>query len=403
MDDNTLAIEGDFKDGILTVPSASMVDQLVSDVNLIKQRLEERERSATEMVSKMEAMMKQMETLKSNYEQTREIEKETFSKLQSDLNLAQQDLRARLTEAQRQVDSVAQMSSSASQYTNQINQLLANASNDGKAIIDMRSRADEEKVSIEKTFADYAENGRKKLELDSVYEKTAERFKKSESALSSFERNAEDRLTSLTSNADAKIKEYCDRIEDLFGGALSVGLGESYHKKCEEEKTSHAKYTEQFNWALLGILVVAVIAGIIHLIVAAKNDYAVSWNSLRFMSALTVPILAPILWFAFTSSRKANLAKRLAEEYAHKEVVSKTYVGLVRQIKNLGEGDDQSRELLVKLLKNAVSVNERNAGELIKGYNQPDHPLLELVERVKKFDNDGMASKILSSLSGQKK
>lgn len=401
MRNEELTIDGDVKDGVISIPRVSTVNELVRNVDQINQRLEDRDKTSADMLSKMEALMKQMETLKNNYEQTREIEKETFSKLQNELNQAQQDLRLRISEAKTQVNTVAQLSDSASRYANQINQLLASAANNGKAMVDLRSHADEDVKSIEKTFNDYSEKGKKKIELDSVYTNTVDRFKKSESALATFEKDASSQLKVLMDGADAKIKEYCGRIENLFGGALSVGLGESYHVKCEEEKESHTKYTSQFNWALVGIGVIAAIAAIIHIVFAYRNDFLMNWGLFRFVSALTFPVLVPVLWFAFTSSRKANLAKRLAEEYAHKEVVSKAYVGLLKQVQNLGD-NSQSKELLGKLLNNAVAVNERNAGELIKGYNRPDHPLLEVVERIDKIDKNGSIAKILSAIYDKK-
>jgi len=62
-----------------------------------------------------------------------------------------------------------------------------------------------------------------------------------------------------------------------------------------------------------------------------------------------VPMYIPPLWFTYSVSKKLNLSKRLIEEYAHKEVLSRTYEGLSNQIANIGD-KNQSEELKISCL-----------------------------------------------------
>ena len=78
------------------------------------------------------------------------------------------------------------------------------------------------------------------------------------------------------------------------------------------------------------------------------------------------------------------LSKRLIEEYKHKEAVSKTYEGLAKQISEIGDAR-ASKELQARLLYNTVMLSENNPGELIKDFNRPDNPLLDVLNQSSRF------------------
>ena len=73
-----------------------------------------------------------------------------------------------------------------------------------------------------------------------------------------------------------------------------------------------------------------------------------------------------------------NLSKRLIEEYTYKESLSKTFEGLSKQIENI-EDDKIAKDLKSRLLYSVVSMNSQNPGKLIKGYNKPDHPIMDII------------------------
>ena len=75
-----------------------------------------------------------------------------------------------------------------------------------------------------------------------------------------------------------------------------------------------------------------------------------------------------------------NLSNRLIEEYTHKEVLSKTFEGLSKQINNL-ENDSIAKELRVKLLYNVLEVSSENPGKLISDYAKSDHPFEEALDK----------------------
>ncbi|MBI1782735.1 MAG: hypothetical protein HYR66_15430 [Sphingobacteriales bacterium] len=80
------------------------------------------------------------------------------------------------------------------------------------------------------------------------------------------------------------------------------------------------------------------------------------------------------------------MAKRLIEEYSHKEVLSKTFEGLSKQINNIDD-KDVSSDLRIKLLHNILEVNSENPGKLISDYNKTDHPLMDALDKSIKLTN----------------
>lgn len=107
-------------------------------------------------------------------------------------------------------------------------------------------------------------------------------------------------------------------------------------------------------------------------------------SKLPTMSLALLPLYAPVLWVAYSADKKLKLSKRLIEEYTHKEVVSKTYYGLSKQLLNVKE-KDKSNELRDKLLYNLIAVNSENPGKLITDYENSNNPIMDFISNSAKF------------------
>ncbi len=206
----------------------------------------------------------------------------------------------------------------------------------------------------------------------------------------------EDKDTSYQTELGKHIKEYeslKQKVKSLLPGALTAGLSYAYTNKKDEELQALAGYNRSFNYALLGLLFVSFIP-------FAINAYLVTLGDpLREVIGKTpelvlsiLPIYTPFLWLAYSSGKKANLSKRLIEEYTHKEVLNKTVEGLSQQIESL-DNDTVSSELRVKLLYNILETSSENPGKLISDYNTSDHPLMDALEKSSKL------TKSINSLS----
>jgi hypothetical protein len=110
-----------------------------------------------------------------------------------------------------------------------------------------------------------------------------------------------------------------------------------------------------------------------------------------------LPLYFPVLWFAYSSSKKLNLSKRLIEEYTHKAVLGGTFSGLSNQIESLPRESAVRDELRTRLLFNLLQVSSENPGKLITDYNKSDHPLMDALENSAKLSG---SIETLSKLPG---
>lgn len=92
------------------------------------------------------------------------------------------------------------------------------------------------------------------------------------------------------------------------------------------------------------------------------------------------------MWVAYSADKRIKLSKRLIEEYSHKEVLSKTFEGLSKQINDI-EDTEISLELRSRLLYNILEVSSENPGKLISDYNKSDHPLMDALDKSVKLGN----------------
>lgn len=169
--------------------------------------------------------------------------------------------------------------------------------------------------------------------------------------------------------------------------ALTGGLSHAYYEKRRLEKVESKKFEKQFENAIKWLVGFAFLpfAVSIYLLISGETLVSVIKDMPNIVFA-TLPLYIPIVWLAYSSNKKLNLSKRLIEEYTHKEVLSKTFEGLSKQIENI-EDETISSELRIKLLFNILSVNSENPGKLISDYNRADHPLVDALEKSAKLND----------------
>lgn len=172
------------------------------------------------------------------------------------------------------------------------------------------------------------------------------------------------------------------RIEGLLPDAMTAGLSHAYELKRKSEEEERKRAGKTYFWTIMLLLAISLLPVIVSLYSffhdgEEMND--IIRNIPRIMLA-TLPLYAPAFWFAISASKRIKLARRLTEEYAHKEVLSKTFEGLSTQISKLPESEI-SRELRVRLLYNIVTVSSENPGRLISDYNSSDNPLMEVLDK----------------------
>ena len=212
-----------------------------------------------------------------------------------------------------------------------------------------------------------------------------------------LENNTTERITNLLKVNSNKISEQIKdweekyeklnkKIESLLPNAVTAGLSHAFSKKKEDEDASYEKHKKQFGYGIAGMIAVSLVPFLISVFTLFGNDTLdVIINRAPKLVIAILPLYIPVLWLSISSSKKMNLSKRLIEEYAHKEVLSKTFEGLSRQIHDLEE-DNISKELKIKLIQDFLQMYSENPGKLISDYNNSDHPIMELLENSNKLD-----------------
>jgi hypothetical protein len=208
-----------------------------------------------------------------------------------------------------------------------------------------------------------------------------------ENAYTSYSNERKKEYTATILGWKNEYQQVLDKIEALLPNALTTGLSYAYSEKKKTEETEQSKHRISFNYAIGGLVVISLIPFGISL-TSLLQDVPLDQVILRVPRIVLaiLPLYLPILWVAYSANRKMNLAKRLIEEYSHKEVLSKTFEGLSKQINSV-EDKEISGDLKVRLLYNILEVNSENPGKLISDYNKSDHPLMDALDKSVKLTN----------------
>lgn len=178
-----------------------------------------------------------------------------------------------------------------------------------------------------------------------------------------------------------KYKAISDEISQLLPGALTAGLSSAFAAKKEAEVKASEELQERFRNGIILMICASLIPIVVGCIFLFNNQ---TWDQvLERMPRLVftmLPLYVPVVWFTVSASKKLNLSKRLIEEYAHKEVLSRTYEGLAKQIETMAH-PEQSAELRFRLLANFLMATSENPGKLISNYQTSDHPVMEALEQ----------------------
>lgn len=224
-----------------------------------------------------------------------------------------------------------------------------------------------------------------KQHLEDGYGELTENIKKSEDRVAVIKTDYESSFKEFEGSHKTKYEQINNEINSLLPAALTAGLSSAFSTKKMQEETNSINLQKRFSlgiYMLIGVSVIPFIVSIKFLSNGESLD-EVLYKIPRMVLAI-IPMYIPILWFTYSANKKLNLAKRLIEEYAHKEVLSRTYEGLSKQINSL-DNEDQTAELKYRLLSNFLQVTSENPGKLISNYETSDHPVMEALEQSYKF------------------
>lgn len=238
----------------------------------------------------------------------------------------------------------------------------------------------------------------KKSELDKAYDSLKIKHGEIEKELAtlkelsikeynSFQKQKEVDFESIINSWESQYSSSQNKIDSLLPNALTAGLSHAYSEKKRVERQERSNHKKSFNIAIIGLIVVSLIPFAISIIsIFQKATITEVLIQVPRLVLAILPLYIPVLWVAYSSNRKMNLSKRLIEEYSHKEVLSKTFEGLSKQISSV-EDKAISSDLRIKLLYNILEVNSENPGKLISDYNKSDHPMMDALDKSIKLTN----------------
>lgn len=177
-----------------------------------------------------------------------------------------------------------------------------------------------------------------------------------------------------------KYNDLITQIESLLPQAMTAGLSSAYQAKRESEEQEMQSAYKAFKGAIKWMVFISLVPISLTCYMFFGLNYEIQTiinDTPKIMSAV-LALYAPVFWLAYSANKRMNLSKRLIEEYTYKESLSKTFEGLSKQIENI-EDEKIAKDLKSRLLYSVVSMNSQNPGKLIKGYNKPDHPIMDIV------------------------
>lgn len=226
-----------------------------------------------------------------------------------------------------------------------------------------------------------------KDELDSVYVKLSNDIIEASENIDQIKTSYSTNYKEFEKDHKDKYNAITEEIANLLPNALTAGLSAAFSSKKEDEVESSKILLNRFSqgiYLLIGVSFIPFILSAIFIYQGVSLEETII-RIPRLVLAI-IPMYIPVLWFTYSANKKLNLSKRLIEEYAHKEVLSKTYEGFSKQIEGIAD-NKQSEELKFRLLANFLQASSENPGKLISNYEASDHPIMEALEQSYKFQN----------------
>jgi len=350
----------------------------------------EQKSEADESVSELGAVATeaaQARTKLAAFEQT--LEGVTERKVEIDNTIADLDaqalqLKSKMAEADKSNEALSELVSKSDSFSSKIGATHTKVVKQGKEVADLHDEVFGY-VSVDDATGDETQVSGLKAELDSTYSGLKSDIENLDSTLQGIQSGQKAAFETFKKGKEKEFSEVSDRIRSLLPDAMTAGLSSAYETKRESEEEAGKEAVILFGKSIRNLTLVSLIPVIVSLysfFVEKRTLDQVIVNIPQVLMAI-LPIYVPLLWFAISASKRIKLAKRLTEEYAHKEVLSKTFEGLYTQVDELPD-DETSNELRIKLLNNMVSVTSENPGRLISDYNTSDNPV---VDRLSKKDS----------------
>lgn len=194
---------------------------------------------------------------------------------------------------------------------------------------------------------------------------------------------------------ESKFKFLCNeseklqsQVEGTLAGATNVELAKAFEKQKKSYSAPKIVWTIAFTICVAGMMCMA--SYIVFIDLGSSENIKGYAYALKLLERL--PLFGPLIWFAMFASKQQSQSKRLEEEYAFKEAITKTYVGHKRQIDKLKDSDAKD-ELVAKLASSTIEAIAFNpSSTLEKQAHNENTPASKLLNKTL-FSSDKIADK----------
>jgi len=170
-----------------------------------------------------------------------------------------------------------------------------------------------------------------------------------------------------------KQESLLDKIEGLLQGASAVALSKSF----KEHKDSYNKPNTFYTWMFI-LAIIALMVGTLITLSQVEYDLSKAWK----YTIANIPFIGGAVWLAIHANKQRSQNRRLQEEYAYKEDVSKVYYGLKKEIEELDD-EDLGEELKDKILSTILEVVSLNPSNTLESSSHNDQgPLLDTFKNI---------------------
>ena len=284
---------------------------------------------------------------------------------------------------------------------------LENSESEYKKIVDLKTASSEILDGLESFYTDIFGKENEDGELSGGLKQELEIRK---NQLDEFKESQEERY-----------KELNKQIESLLPSATSAGLSSAYNEMRMKFSRNSKWYGYGFYFSLLLLLASVFISSvlinpelfnlILKLVFGQNDDTIVKvsqlavepkdvWENILLLIKnliFRLSFIFPALWLVIFVSKRKNEYQRLEQEYAHKEVLAKSYESYKTQIEKLQE--EEQNKLLPILMENMLKAIALNPAETLDKNHKEETPLDELLKDKSIFKE--MKEIILSKLSGK--
>jgi hypothetical protein len=223
------------------------------------------------------------------------------------------------------------------------------------------------KMQLEHDAALVAANNTKCAEAAASTQSLADKAARLEQTLADYQSH----LVALELTANERLKT----IESLLPGATAAGLSSAFSKR-REVFTRPLRIWQGLFFGSIGALLCLAVA---EFGLFSETQKSLVWEQLGMSMLHRLPFAAPLIWLALYASRQAALAQRVEEDYAFKEVVSRSFEGFRREMTEL-EGKSAPGSALTRLCNGVLGVITSPPGRIYERHALTTTPLSAITD-----------------------